>query len=218
MGNRQSFNKLIRHHQFEKALEKLDIVRTITELNPSMPHYDNIIDLLVQAGCPTSGLHRVWAKFVFLTRTPDYNGWKFWQYLASRNCDTALRELYKRHCPIEWNAQVYSGDTALHIAVQNRRYEAVQALLEADVDTTIKNRLNLTAESMGDDRIKKIFEQHRLGDTVRTMKADFDEYRRTNDERLARYEAALEDAKRELEDGKIRLSKLERVMYSVNPR
>ena len=176
-----------------------------------MPHYDNIINLLVQAGCPTSGLHRVWAKFVFLTRTPDYNGWKFWQYLASRNCDTALRELYKRHCPIEWNAQVYSGDTALHIAVQNRRYEAVQALLDADVDTTIRNQRNWTAEDMADDKIKKIFERHRLGDTVHTLTSVFNDFRRTSEERFARIEVTSEDVN-------VRLSKLERGMYSVNPR
>ena len=175
----------MRKHQFEKALEKLSAVKTITELNPPIPFHDNIVDLLVQGGCGSAELIRVWDLFVKSDRT--YDGWRFWQYLASRNCATALREMHRRHFPIEWNEKTSSGDTALHIAVQNGRYEAVQALLEADVDTTIKNRLNLTAESMGDDRIKKIFEQHRLGDTVRTMKADFDEYRRTNDERLARY-------------------------------
>ena len=199
----------MRKHQFEKALEKLSSVKTITALNPPIPFHDNIVDLLVQGGCGSAELIRVWDIFVKLDRT--YDGWRFWQYLASRNCATALREMHRRHFPIEWNEKTSSGDTALHIAVQNRRYEAVQALLEADVDTTIKNRLYLTAESMGDDKIKRIFERHRLGDTVLMLTSEFDAFRQTTEERFAGNEVTLEDVS-------VRLSKLERGMYSVNPR
>ena len=198
--NLSSFVNLIRKHQFEKALQKLDAVKTIAELNPHIPFYDNIFDLLVQAGCSNGELQRVWDRFVKLDR--EYKGWTYWQYLAKRNCATALREMHTRNFSINWNARSSCGDSALHTAVKNHNYAAVQTLLEADVDTAVRNKRNLTAEdmAMADEKMKKIFEHHRLDDNFCALREEFDGFRRTTEERLADNEASLEDVKVVLSD------------------
>ena len=103
------------------------------------------------------------------------------------------------------------GDTALHIAVQNRRYEAVQALLEADVNTTIKNRRNRKAEDMADAKIKEIFEKHRLYESFRKMREDFDDFKQSTNERFGVNEATLDDVI-------IRLKEVERKIHLAHPR